>query len=99
MINYKIDTLREIRINQNKKQSDVAQAAKISESYYSLIENDNRKPAIDIAYSIAKSLGLTLDEFFLLSNFTKCKEIIRYTVHFVNKFNIIIPHKAVRKKL
>lgn len=70
------DTLKEVRVSQNKKQSDVAKAAKISESYYNLIENGNRKPAINIAYLIAKYLGLTLDEFFLLLNFTKCKEII-----------------------
>lgn len=67
-------TLKDYRLSKNKTQLDMAKAVGISESYYNLIENGNRMPAIDIANLIAKELGLSLDQFFLLCNLTKCND-------------------------
>ena len=60
----KMKNLREIRINKNLLQKDLAEKSNISSSYYSLIEKGLRNPSIDTAKCIATSLGITLDEFY-----------------------------------
>jgi transcriptional regulator with XRE-family HTH domain len=70
----KFQTMKEARTNKDKTQLDIANAVGISESYYNLIENGKRTPPVDLAALLSKELNLSLDEFFLLYNFAKCKE-------------------------
>lgn len=73
MAKIKFKSLKESRLNINKTQFEIAKIVGISESYYNLIENGNRVPPVNTAALIAKTLNITLDEFFLLYNFTKCE--------------------------
>lgn len=67
----KAKNLKEIRINKNLIQKDLAEMCNISGSYYSLIEKGLRNPSIDTAKSIADSLGITLDVFYYALQHTK----------------------------
>ena len=66
-------SIREVRLSLDKTQNEIAQAISISESYYNLIENGKRRASVDLAAKISKELGLSLDKFFVLYNFIKCK--------------------------
>jgi len=57
-----------------KTQWQIAEAVCISECYFNLIENGKRGVKIELAAAIAKELKVTLDEFFALYNYSKCKE-------------------------
>jgi DNA-binding XRE family transcriptional regulator len=63
-VEYK--SLKEVRQSFNKTQKEVAKAIYISDSYYNLIENGKRCPAIDLAADLSRELGLSLDNFFKL---------------------------------
>lgn len=69
------DSLKEARKHNKKTQSDIAGNVGISESYYNLIENGKRVPTIMLSSKIASELGINLNEFFLLFNSTKCKDL------------------------
>jgi transcriptional regulator with XRE-family HTH domain len=70
----KFNSIKEARLKRNKTQLDIAKAVNISESYYNLIENGKRTPPVDLAAVISRELNITLDNFFLLYNLTKCEE-------------------------
>lgn len=67
----KVKNLRDIRISRSLMQKDLAEESNISSSYYCLIEKGLRNPSIDTAKSIARSLGITLDEFYYALQYTK----------------------------
>lgn len=74
-MNKKFKSLKNIRSSLKLTQFDVAKKSGITESYYNLIENGNRKPSMEIAFNICTVLNITLDDFFAFLNFTKCEEI------------------------
>jgi DNA-binding XRE family transcriptional regulator len=76
MKHYNYKDLKDVRTKFKLKQSDVAKSVGISESYYNMIENGNRVPPVDTAALIARTLHLSLDDFFMLYNFTKCKDCV-----------------------
>jgi transcriptional regulator with XRE-family HTH domain len=51
--------LREIRAQKNLSQQVVAQKAKISVSYVSMLERAQRSPPLETLEAIAKALGVT----------------------------------------
>lgn len=59
--------LRMKRDQYRKTQVEVSKEAKISLSFYSLIENNLRRPSPDVAKRIAKVLGFE-DEWYRLRN-------------------------------
>lgn len=69
----KFTNLKEIREYKKFTQKYVAKKAEISESYYNLIENGKRRVPITIANKISETLDITLDDFFILYNFTNCE--------------------------
>jgi transcriptional regulator with XRE-family HTH domain len=69
----KFTNLKDARLSLNKTMKQVATDLEISESYYSLIEGGKRRATVDLAAKISENLNITLDEFFLLYNYTKCK--------------------------
>jgi len=56
--------LKELRLAKGLTQLDVATAAKIERSYYTMIESGNRKPSVAVAKSIGKTLGFDWTIFF-----------------------------------
>lgn len=56
--------LSEIRLKQNMTQSEVAKLAKITDAYYYMIENGDRRPSVATAKSIAKVLCFNWTIFF-----------------------------------
>lgn len=56
--------LAEIRERRGLKQIDIANAAKVSRAFYTLVENGNRIPSLRKAKPMAQALGISLDEFF-----------------------------------
>ena len=72
--NDKFQSIKDVRSKIKKTQMDIAKAVFISESYYNLIENGKRNPSVVLSALVAKELGITLDNFFILYNFTKCQE-------------------------
>ena len=53
--------LREARLNANKSQRDLAEAAGISPQMVSAYEKQERKPSIEVAAALAGKLGVSLD--------------------------------------
>lgn len=61
-----MNRIREYRENQSQKmtQEELAEKAGISRAYLSTVETGSAAPTINVAKSIAKALGKTLDEVF-----------------------------------
>ena len=57
-------SLKEIRINKDLLQKDIAKAIGISPAFYSLIESGDRMPSMKTAKNIASCLSLTMDGFY-----------------------------------
>lgn len=75
MKKQEFSSLKNIRELLKKTQKTVAEESGISESYYNLIENGKRPNVpMPIADKISKSLKITLNQFFLLCNLTKCQD-------------------------
>lgn len=56
--------LFKVRKEKAKSMSEVAAAAGISESYYSLIEAKKRRPSVQTAKKIAETLGFAWTRFY-----------------------------------
>ncbi|WP_311650591.1 helix-turn-helix domain-containing protein [Selenomonas artemidis] len=61
-----MDFLRTLRALKNKKQKEVATAAGITGSYYSMIETGERRPSPEVAKKIAVVLGFENEWYKLL---------------------------------
>lgn len=56
--------LRDIRKRNNLTLSQLSEQTGLSESYLSLIENQERRPSVDAAKRIASALGFSWTRFF-----------------------------------
>lgn len=56
--------LKEIRIRKNLTMREVSEASEISESFYSMIENGERRPSVETAKKIAAVLGFDWTMFY-----------------------------------
>lgn len=56
--------LKALRIKKNLTMRQVGEAAEISESFYSMIENGERRPSVETAKKIAAVLGFDWTMFF-----------------------------------
>jgi putative transcriptional regulator len=56
--------LKEIRLTKKLTQHDVADKVGIERAYYTMIETGNRNPSVEVAKSIAKTLGFDWTIFF-----------------------------------
>lgn len=56
--------LKNIRINQNESQQNIADKANITAAYYSMIETNLRRPSIKVAKEIGKALNFKWTKFF-----------------------------------
>lgn len=56
--------LRSFRTNRNLTMRQVSEASDISESFYSMIENGERRPSVETAKKIAAVLGFDWVLFF-----------------------------------
>lgn len=56
--------LKENRINKGLTMRQVSEASNISESFYSMIENGERRPSVETAKKIAAVLGFDWTMFF-----------------------------------
>ena len=59
------DWLKVLRIEKNMTMRDVAHGARISESYYSQIENGKRSPSVNAAKAIGATLGFPWTRMFI----------------------------------
>lgn len=66
-------TLQELREIKKITQKQIAVQLGISESYYSLIENGKRNLRYEHAKILSKIFNRSLEEIFLLHDFTKSK--------------------------
>lgn len=53
-----------IKLRNGATQSEVAKASGISQNYYSMIENGERKPSVSVAKRIGATLGFDWTLFF-----------------------------------
>ena len=56
--------LKKYRSDKNLTMRQVGEEAGISESYYSMIENGERRPSVAVAKRIAATLGVDWTKFF-----------------------------------
>ena len=56
--------LLEARVKLNLTHQEVAEKAKISRSFYTLIENGLKNPSLDVAIRVSKVLNLSVEELF-----------------------------------
>lgn len=56
--------LKKIRENKKMTQQEVADKSEIERSYYTMIENGNRKPSVEVAKRIAKTMNFNWTIFF-----------------------------------
>ena len=56
--------LKKIRLENDLKQIGLANEVGISKSYYSNIENGTKVPSLEIAFKIAKALGVAIEDIF-----------------------------------
>ena len=56
--------LKRLRLDSSKTMKELSNELDISESYYCLIENGERKPSVEIAKKIANALGFDWTLFY-----------------------------------
>lgn len=56
--------LKKMRTQKSMTMKKVASSAGISECFYSQIESGKRNPTVDVAKSIAKTLGFSWERFY-----------------------------------
>ena len=56
--------LKEIRTAKKLTMQEVSAGVEITESYYSLIENNKRRPSVDVAKRLARYFGFDWTLFF-----------------------------------
>lgn len=59
-----MNNIKTIRLQKGLTQKDVSLYAGVSEAAISMFERSKRKPSINVAFKIAKSLDVTVDELF-----------------------------------
>jgi transcriptional regulator with XRE-family HTH domain len=57
-------SLRQVRESKGYSREQVAGRAEISPRYLAAIENDNRKPSLDVLVRIVYAMGASFDEIF-----------------------------------
>ena len=57
--------LAELRTDAKLNHEDIARLAGISRSHYTLIENGQRTPSLDVALRIAAAVGCNVEDIFL----------------------------------
>lgn len=67
-------TIKFLRVAKGLKQSDLAERAKVSTNYISLIENDKREPSLSFLKELASNLDIPVSLLFLELDMSK-KEI------------------------
>jgi putative transcriptional regulator len=60
-----MEWLKNIRLQKNKTQKKIAEEIGITDAFYSMIENGNRRPSPQVAKRIANILGFD-DEWYKL---------------------------------
>ncbi|HOV69029.1 MAG TPA: helix-turn-helix transcriptional regulator [Clostridia bacterium] len=58
------ENLKTLRLNRGFSQRQIATILDISESYYCLIENGERRPSVEVAKRIAAVLGFDWQKFY-----------------------------------
>lgn len=58
--------MKELRINKNLKQKELARITGLSTAAISLFENNKTTPSMNSAYKIAKALDVSLENLFPL---------------------------------
>ena len=66
-----MNRLSEIRESKRISQTELAARVGVTARHIAFIENGDRKPSIDLAFKISKSLGVTLEDIFLREERTK----------------------------
>lgn len=56
--------MREERVKKGWSQEELGRIVGVSTAAISAIENEARKPSLEVAFRIAKALGKTVDELF-----------------------------------
>jgi putative transcriptional regulator len=56
--------LKNLRLQRGFTQQDVAQRTKIERSYYTMIENGDRNPSVNVAKQLATAIGFDWTLFF-----------------------------------
>ena len=59
-----LDILKEFRIRKDLTMRQVSEAAGISEGYYCMIENGERRPSVDVAQKLGVLLGFDWTLFY-----------------------------------
>lgn len=67
-----MSNLKTVRENKKISRTDLAYKAGISERYVFFLETGERKPSLDLAFKIAKILGVKIEDIFLPPKCTKC---------------------------
>lgn len=60
-----MNKLKELRIERNLKQKDIAKELDISTSYYGMIEIGRRRPSLPLAIKLAKFFDLPVEALFI----------------------------------
>ena len=58
------DWLKNIREKKGLRQIDIANKLDITESYYSMLENEERNPSVKVAKAIGAMLGFKWTKFY-----------------------------------
>lgn len=70
-VDFKVNNLKEIRKSKGISQAELAVCVGVSVRHIAFIESGDRKPSIDLAFKISKTLGVSLEDIFL---FNECAE-------------------------
>ncbi|ARJ51313.1 MULTISPECIES: helix-turn-helix transcriptional regulator [Staphylococcus] len=62
-----MNNMKELRINKNLKQKELARITGLSTSAISLFENNKSTPSMISAYKIAKALNVSIEKIFPLN--------------------------------
>ncbi|OHR53721.1 helix-turn-helix transcriptional regulator [Staphylococcus sp. HMSC061G12] len=63
-----MNNMKELRVNKNLKQKDLATITGLSTAAISLFENNKSTPSMNSAYKIAKALNASIESVFLLND-------------------------------
>ncbi|MDK9849045.1 helix-turn-helix transcriptional regulator [Staphylococcus equorum] len=62
-----MSNMKDLRINKNLKQKELARITGLSTAAISLFENNKTTPSMNSAYKIAKALDVSLEKLFPLN--------------------------------
>jgi transcriptional regulator with XRE-family HTH domain len=73
------DTIRKRRLELDKTQQEVAQRIGVAQNFIAYLENNTRKPSVDMVKKLSDELKLPSDKLYFLANREELKGVVDFS--------------------